>query len=321
MGFHPDALPDLSGKVYIVTGGTSGIGYYTVARLAEHGAHVYLCARTEEKGKLAISSIKLLYPNTHISLLVMDHLSLSTVVSAAKSILSRETVLHGLVNNAGIMATPFEITKDGYEAQWQTNYLAHWVFTYHLLPLLLKTSQALVPGSVRIVNLSSMGHQYAPNGGINFTDTSLPDGTAMARYGQSKLANILHVKTLHRLYGPASPSSSNGNGEIWSSSIHPGLVQSQLGARAEGMSLAFKAAIKMYSAMGGKVDGDKGAWTSVFCVASPDMKRNQSGIYFQRIAQPGSPSAVAQDLSLSVKLEEWTRSEMAREAWVELRND
>jgi NAD(P)-dependent dehydrogenase (short-subunit alcohol dehydrogenase family) len=119
-------------------------------------------ARSPEKASDAITSIKTLYPNANITLLEMDHKSLSSVISAANLFLSKETSLHGLVNNAGIMATPFEMTKDGHEAQWQTNYLAHWVFTYHLLPILLSTSKTLPPGSVRIVNLTvcSMSPTY-----------------------------------------------------------------------------------------------------------------------------------------------------------------
>ncbi|KAJ5993562.1 hypothetical protein N7451_009286 [Penicillium sp. IBT 35674x] len=179
MIFHPDTLPGLSGKVFIVTGGNSGIGYYTVAHLAEHGAHVYICARSSEKGTAAISNIKEIYPSANIDLLQMDLMDLASVVKAAKHFLSIETALHGLVNNAGIMATPFEITKNGHEAQWQTNYLAHWVLTEQLLPLMLRTSKTLPPGSVRIVNLTSTGHLGAPESGINFKDLSLKERAAL----------------------------------------------------------------------------------------------------------------------------------------------
>lgn len=79
-------------------------------------------------------------------------------MTAAKTFLNKETRLDGLINNAGIMMTPLHVTTDGYEDQWQTNYLAHWVFTSHLLPLLLETSKGLPEGSVRIVNLTSSGH-------------------------------------------------------------------------------------------------------------------------------------------------------------------
>ncbi|RDW87377.1 hypothetical protein BP5796_03071 [Coleophoma crateriformis] len=318
MTFHPDSLPDLTGKVFIVTGGNSGIGYYTVARLAQHGAHVYLCARSTTRGTAAITSIKALYPSANITLLEVDHMSLSSVVSAANLILSRETALHGLVNNAGIMCTPFEMTKDGYEAQWQTNYLAHWVFTSLLLPLMLKTSKTLrSPGSVRIVNLTSSGHWFAPNGGINFADTSLADKSAMARYGQSKLANVLHVKTLHQLYGPGSPSAKAGNGEVWSSAVHPGYVETQIGVHAE-FPAYFRLIFGTFSALGGKaMEADKGSWTSVFCAASPDMKREQSGTYFQRIAEAGWQSSMAKDVGLAAKLDEWTREAMSKKGFVE----
>lgn len=251
-------------------------GLYTVARLAEHGAHVYLGARSASKGAAAASSIKALDPEAHITVLEMDHLSLASVTAAARLFLSRETALHGLVNNAGIMATPFEMTRDGYEAQWQTNYLAHWVFTSHLLPLLRQTSAALPPGSVRVVNLSSSGHHQAPKGGIHFADTSLPKRDGMARYGQSKLANVLHAKTLHRLYGPDSPSAVAGNGEIWVATVHPGLVDSRLSDRAE-IARPMRMITSLYGAMGGKVNADKGSWTSLFCVAGRNMTREQSG--------------------------------------------
>ena len=247
----------------------------------------------------------------------MDHMSLSTVVAAAKLVLSEETVLHGLINNAGIMATPFETTEDGHEAQWQTNYLAHWIFTAHLLPLMLNTAKSLPPGSVRIVNLSSSGHYSAPKDGINFADTSLEDASPMARYGQSKLANILHAKELHTMYGPDSPSAKAGSGEIWTAAVHPGLVHTNIGAHAS-MPLLLKMLIAPYKALGGAIDADKGSWTSIFCAASPEMRKEHSGAYFQRFADPkGWQSTMAKDAQLAMKLQEWTVKEVQKEGWIE----
>ena len=208
------------------------------------------------------------------------------------------------------------MTKDGYEAQWQTNYLAHWVFTSHLLPLLLDTSKGLPSGSVRIVNLSSYGHHSAPKGGIDFEDTALPNGTVMDRYGQSKLADLFHAKTLHKLYGPDPPSARAGKGEIWTAIVHPGLVQSGLGDHAE-MGVLLRAVVVVAKAVGAFYDADKGAWTSVFCAASPEMKKEQSGTYFQRIAKPGWESATAKDLKLAERLEMWTKEEMVKRGFVE----
>ncbi|EXJ83787.1 hypothetical protein A1O1_07414 [Capronia coronata CBS 617.96] len=319
MTFHPDFLPDLTGKVFIVTGGNSGIGYYTVAHLAEHGAHVYMCARSPEKGAAAIANIKKMYSSANIDLLRMDLRDLTSVVTAAKHFLTLETALHGLVNNAGIMATPFEMTKDGHEAQWQTNYLAHWVLTEHLLPLMLRTARTLPPGSVRIVNLTSSGHLGAPKGGINFKDLSLKYSGPWARYGQSKLANILHTKTLHKKYGPGSSSAQNGQGEIWVSSVHPGLVETNLatslGESGSSMMSLFSV-VRMFGLMW---PADTGSWNSLFCVASRDMTAEQSGMYleiFRRFGEPWWQSGAAKDVKLAERLEEWTREAMKKEGWV-----
>ncbi|KAI2634130.1 hypothetical protein GGS26DRAFT_31175 [Hypomontagnella submonticulosa] len=319
MTFHPDTLPNLKGRVFIVTGGNSGIGYYTVSHLAAHGAHVYMCARSPEKGTAAIASIKKMHPEANIDLLQIDLMDLASVVAAAKHFLTLETALHGLINNAGIMATPFEMTKDGHEAQWQTNYLAHWVLTEHLLPLMLHTAKTLPPGSVRIVNLTSAGHLGAPKGGINFKDLALKDGSVWARYGQSKLANILHAKTLHKKYGPGSPSARNGEGEIWVSSVHPGIVETNIttpaGESVTGASYLFSI-IRM---LGLIWPADKGSWNSLFCAASTDFKAEQSGEYFEifkRFGEPRWQSRAAKDWKLAERLDEWTRETMKKEGWV-----
>lgn len=278
-----------------------------------------MCARSLEKGKAAIAAIKKVQTSAKIDLLQMDLMNLASVVAAAKRFLTLETALHGLVNNAGIMATPFEITKDGHEAQWQTNYLAHWVFTEHLLPLMLQTAKPLRAGSVRIVNLSSSGHLGAPNDGINFEDPSLKDYGPGQRYGQSKLANILHTNTLHKVYGSGSASARNGEGEIWVSSVHPGLVETNLATsvRESGSSINIVlSALRLFRLM---YSADKGSWTSLFCVASQDMKPEQSGTYveiFQRFGEPRCQSGAAKDSKLAVKLEGFTKRTMREENWI-----
>ncbi|KAI0426532.1 hypothetical protein F5Y09DRAFT_318560 [Xylaria sp. FL1042] len=314
MTFHPDTLPNLKGKVFIVTGGNSGIGYYTVSHLASHGAHVYMCARSLQKGTTAIAEIKKTHPSATIDLLQMDLTDLSSVVAAANRFLSLETALHGLINNAGIMATPFELTKDGHEAQWQTNYLSHWVLTSHLLPLLQRTARTLPPGSVRIVNLSSSGHLGAPKCGINFADPSLKDGGPWQRYGQSKLANILHAKTLHKRFGPGARE-----GEIWVGSVHPGIVETNLAAAVGEEGSAMLGVFNVVRKLGFMFTADKGSWTSLFLAASPDMKAEQSGAYCEihgRFGEPWWQSSAAKDEKLAERLEEWTSEVMRKEGWV-----
>ncbi|GAW27409.1 putative short chain dehydrogenase protein [Rosellinia necatrix] len=335
MTFHPDSLPDLKGTVFIVTGGNSGIGYHTVAHLARHGARVYMCARSPEKGAAAIAAIRAeaeaaaagnvnVNADVDVELLVMDLADLGSVAAAASRFLGREAALHGLVNNAGVMATPFARTADGHEAQWQTNYLGHWLLTERLLPLLRRTAAALPPGRVRVVNLSSSGHLMAPRGGIRFDDPSLPDASPWSRYGQSKLANILHAAALHRAYGPGSGSGSGGkegSGEIWVSSVHPGIVETNLAAPAEASGgPATSGVFSLVRLLGLAWPADKGAWTSLFCAAGPGMTAAQSGGYFDVFRRCGEPwwlSAAAKDAGLAERLDGWTRDLMRKEGWVQ----
>ncbi|KAH6616848.1 putative carbonyl reductase [Boeremia exigua] len=323
MTFHPDSLPDLTGRVYVVTGATSGVGYHTAARLAEHNAHVFICARTAEKGSATLSRIRSTSPAATLSVLTMDHERLSSVVEAAKQFVSSQNRLDGLINNAGIMATPFALTADGYEAQWQTNYLAHYVFTFHLLPVMLRTVQRAAhagasPGSVRIVNLSSSGHYLsAPKEGIVFADTNLEHASGMTRYGQSKLANVLHTKTLNKLYGPDSPSARAGEGEVWVTAVNPGFVKSELGVKAD-LPLYMSMAAMASRWLGAEFDTDRGSWTSLYCAASADMRKEESGKYFQRIADPnGKLSSSAKDEQLAADLEKWTKDVLRQGGWLE----
>lgn len=278
-----------------------------------------MCARSPEKGTAAIESIKKMHPSVNIDLLQMDLMDLGSVVAAAKHFLTLETALHGLVNNAGIMATPFEMTKDGYEAQWQTNYLSHWVLTEHLLPLMLRTAKTLLPSSVRIVNLTSSGHLGAPKGGINFENISLKDSSPWTRYGQSKLANVLHTKTLHKTYGPGSRGARNGDGEIWVSSVHPGIVDTNLATSVSESGSTIMSIFSVLRTFGFMYSADKGSGTSLFCAASRDMKAEQSGEYFEIFRRCGEPwwqSGAAKDENLAERLEEWTGEAMRREGWV-----
>lgn len=152
-------------------------------------------ARSQTKADNAIVSIREQFPNADIQILIMDHMSLESVVAAAKSFISKESALHGLINNAGIMAVPWELSQDGYESQWQTNYLSHWLLTFHLLPILRRTAEGLgEPGAARVVNVSSVGHSFAPKNGIGFLDLDQKSASPYSRYGVSKLGNVLHAK-------------------------------------------------------------------------------------------------------------------------------
>ena len=308
--FRPDSLPDLQSKVYIVTGGNAGIGYHTVFHLAKHNAKVYLGCRNAAKGTEAITNIKAQVPNANVQLLLMDLKSMKSVIAAANEVLSKETKVHGLINSAGIMATPFEMTGDQFEAQIQTNYLSHWVLTYHLLPLLQKTAAGAARGDVRIVNVSSMGHKSAPSEGINFKDINLKESFTFSRYAQSKLANVLHAKALNKRVGTQSQKAV-AEGEIWVASLHPGNVDTQLNTNSWGSAL-----VPVLRCFGAYIKPEEGSFTSLYAVASSDFKAEDSGEYFVSIAQKSKASQKATP-ELAEKLWTWTENEMKDKGFIQ----
>ncbi|KAL4941804.1 hypothetical protein BDV06DRAFT_235828 [Aspergillus oleicola] len=307
MASLPFSLPCLAGKVYLVTGGNTGVGYYTVAELVKKGARVYIGARSRGKAESAINGIKSEHADADLHFLQMDLTDLQSVVNAAKQLREKEPKLHGLINNAGIMATPFVLTADGFEAQWQTNYLSHWLLTWHLLDTLSATTreEGSPPGAVRIVDVTSDGHQFAPKAGIDFADLKQEKGGIWSRYGMSKVGNILHAKQLNKLYGP-NGSEAEANGIIWTAAVHPGHLDTNLN-RQTALPTCFNTILK---AVGAYSHAREGAYNSVFAVASPDFKEADSGEYFVPGQKRKQPSKVAKDMELAQRLWAWTEEEM-----------
>ncbi|KAH8689603.1 hypothetical protein BGW36DRAFT_466456 [Talaromyces proteolyticus] len=317
MVFTPESLPNLEGMVYLVTGGNAGIGFHTALQLAAHHAKVYLGTRSKVKGEAAIQQIKNQQPDAEVYLLEMDMTKLRSVVAAAE----QEKHLHGLVNNAGVMATPFEKTADGYESQFQINYISHWLLTYHLLPTMIETATDTSPGVVRIVNVASNAHMNVPSFGIDFQDIDQVSGGPVSRYGSSKLANILHTNELVKRYGtPTARSIDNAisvgnhvNGEIWMASLHPGMAKTNLLSGATG-SLFVRIAAGLLSALSKTsligLSPEKAAYTQLFAVASQDFTRDMNGAYLEPIAQVAKPSKLAENTQLAKDLWEWTENEM-----------
>ncbi|KAJ3866983.1 NAD(P)-binding protein [Lentinula novae-zelandiae] len=194
MSFSESDVPDLHGKVVIVTGGNSGIGKQTVTVLASKGARVYLAARTKEKYEQAMNEIHTSYPATVNGEIHFLHLDLSTAngaKAAAEDFKSKESVLHVLYNNAGVMGTPKgKISSDGYEYQWAVNVFGPFVFTYHLLSILERTAENAPFGTARIINIASDGAKQASKRGIPLDDPTL--GTILiTRQFAQRYPNIL----------------------------------------------------------------------------------------------------------------------------------
>ncbi|KAK2775267.1 hypothetical protein FQN52_000720 [Onygenales sp. PD_12] len=203
-----------AGKVALVTGGTSGIGLETVRALHATGADVYFTARDVTKGETVRRDI---LSNSKgigaLGVIFMDMDSLESVRDAAKTFLEKSGKLNILVNNAGIMATPYSHTNEGFERQFGVNHLAHFLLTVLLLPTL---ESSVTPAlASRVINVSSSSHRFAL---VNFEhwNSNPVIYNGQVAYGQSKTANIWMANYLDRVYGPRGVHSlSLGPGGIW----------------------------------------------------------------------------------------------------------
>jgi NAD(P)-dependent dehydrogenase (short-subunit alcohol dehydrogenase family) len=208
-------VPDQTGRVAIVTGANSGLGFDTAAVLADKGAHVVLAVRNLDKGKEAASRITSKSLNAIVSLQELDLTSLDSVRKAADQLRADYPRIDLLINNAGVMYVPTrETTKDGFEMQFGTNHLGHFALTGQLLDNLLP-----VEGS-RVVTVSSVGHRIMAR--IHFDDLQLERKyNRVEAYGQSKLSNLLFTYELQRRL------SAKGTPTI-AAAAHPGFADTEL---------------------------------------------------------------------------------------------
>ncbi|OBK46391.1 short-chain dehydrogenase [Mycobacterium gordonae] len=184
-------IPDQSGRVVVVTGANTGLGYHTAAALAVHGARVVLAVRSLDKGNAALSRIVAAKADVDLTLTQLDLSSLASVRRAADELRSTYPRIDLLINNAGVMWTPKELTADGFELQFGTNHLGHFALTGLLLEHMVT-----VPGS-RVVTVSSLGHRM--RAAIHFEDLQWEHNySRIGAYGQSKLANLLFTYELQR---------------------------------------------------------------------------------------------------------------------------
>lgn len=213
MSYSERDIPDLTGKLALVTGATGGLGYETARMLAEHGARVLLAGRNAEKGSAAVKAIRAGAPRANVAFEQVDLGSLASVAALADRLTATGTALDILVNNAGVMTPPTrQTTSDGFELQFGTNYLSHFALTARLLPLL-----RAAPGA-RVVSLSSIA---ARQGRIDFADLQSERYRPMVAYAQSKLACLMFGFELDR------QSQANGWG-IRSMAAHPGIARTDL---------------------------------------------------------------------------------------------
>ena len=208
-----DDVPGQQGRLAVVTGANTGLGFETAQVLAARGASVVLAVRDTEKGKRAAARIVGTAPGANIMIQPLDLTSLDSIRAAAAELRAQHPAIDLLINNAGVMLTPQQTTRDGFELQFGTNHLGHFALTGLLLEQMLP-----VPGS-RVVTLSSLAHRLGAR--IHFDDLqSERSYHRVAAYSQSKLANLMFTYELARRLSAA--------GTTIAVAAHPGLAGTEL---------------------------------------------------------------------------------------------
>ncbi|KAI9272772.1 hypothetical protein BDA99DRAFT_499175 [Phascolomyces articulosus] len=274
--FEFSDIPDLSGKVAIITGSNTGIGKVCAIEMARKNCQVIVASRSEDKGQAAVADIKEITGNDKVEFIKLNLLSLQSVQAFVEEFKSKYDSLHILLNNAGVMMCPYSLSEDGLETQFATNHVAHYFLTIQLLPLLIKS------GPSRIVNVSSSGH--------NFTSFYAPDLERIndekgygpfTNYSYSKAFNILFTIEL------AKRLEAKGIKNVYVNSNHPGMVRSELGRHSVSKDSLF--ATFLYNVL--TVPTEKGALTQMYLATSTEVESNNiNGKYYVPNAKPGHPN-------------------------------
>jgi NAD(P)-dependent dehydrogenase (short-subunit alcohol dehydrogenase family) len=213
--WNTNDIEDQTGRVAIVTGANSGIGFEAAKALAEKGAHVIVASRNKQRGQQAVANIAKAAPQASVELMLLDLASLASVKEFVTDFTGRFDRLDLLLNNAGVMMPKQrEETEDGFELQFGTNHLGHFAFTVQLLPLLVATE-----GS-RVVNVSSNAQDL---GQLNLDDLQWTERPfkRIASYSASKIANMLFTLELQRRLQDAGVSTI-------AAACHPGYTSTNL---------------------------------------------------------------------------------------------
>lgn len=273
---------DLTGKTALVTGCNSGLGYETMRVLALRGARVLGTGRTREKAAAACASVQ-----GHATPLALELSDFASVAACAEEVQKMGGPIDMLILNAGIMALPELQQVYGLERHFVVNHLGHFILGHRLLEQVVAAPQG------RVVVLSSAGHLWAPEVGIEFDNLSGERGYEPNRaYGHSKLANgLFSLELAKRLAGTSATSNS----------VHPGIINTNLGRHFEPWKL-FLARLIGWTFM---KSVEEGAATSCYVAASPQLAA-VNGYYFAD-CNPVEPSAHMQDEAMAARL--WQVSE------------
>lgn len=277
----------MHGKTCVITGASSGLGRESARALAAAGAHVVLAARNADALGSTCDWVRTEVPRAQVSSVVVDLASLASVRAAAPQIAAVAPVVDVLMNNAGVMFTPFGHTQDGFETQFGTNHLGHFTLT-----ILLRTQFA---EGTRIVNLSSEGHRLAD---IDLDDPNWRhrDYDKFAAYGAAKTANILHAVALDQRLRDRG---------IRAFAVHPGMVATNLArhmSREDVVAVSGQARSHAIAVL----TPEQGAATQVWAATSPDLD-GRGGLYLADCAVRSDAEPYATDPGRAEKL--WEVSE------------
>lgn len=297
MSWSTKDIPNQAGKLALITGATGGLGFETALALARAGADVVLTGRNADKGAAALARIRAEVPGARISYQSLDLSALANVASFAEQFSAEHDRLDLLINNAGVMAPPQrQVTVDGFELQFGTNYLSHFALTARLLPLLARAE------APRTVQLSS---GYAQVGRIDFDDlqTERPYKPYKA-YAQSKLAMLIFALELQR-------HSDRAGWRLTSTAGHPGYARTELilnGPGTGGLSGFFGGLISPLMSQSPAA----GALPQLFAATSPDAE--PGGYYspsrrFELVGPPTNARVPARAKDQAVATRLWTVSE------------
>lgn len=293
--FNPEKdIPDLSGKVIFITGGTSGIGKEATLFLAAHNpSHIYFTGRNEEAAAAVVAAAKTKSPNVKVTFIKCDLCSSRAKIRQAIADGFKSDRLDIFIANAGIMATPPGLTEEGFELQWGANYLGHAVILRLLRPVLLRTAET--GSDVRHVQVTSHGHNYAPPGGIQFEHLREADAVGeFARYGQSKLAQVLYCKEMAKRYP-----------QITSIPVHPGVGNTGLLQHSKPSLVT-----RLFTITGFLLKSAAELAYNPLWAATAPLEKLENGQYYEPVGKKASPSKMAGDAALAEKLWEWTENEL-----------
>jgi NAD(P)-dependent dehydrogenase (short-subunit alcohol dehydrogenase family) len=274
-------MSELAGKTFVITGASSGIGKITARELARRGAHVVLACRSREKTQPVIEELRQATASDRIEHVALDLGDLAAVRACAAELLGRELPIHGLINNAGLAGLR-GLTRDGFEVQFGTNHLGHYLLTRLLL------DRIIASGPARIVNVASASHYNAKRLDWDTLQQKTRTITSMREYAVSKLANVLFTTELARRL--------EGTG-VTTYAVHPGVVATDAWRQIPG---PLRWAMKQFM-----ISPEEGAQASLVCATAPELAA-ESGRYYDVGGRERRPSRLAADAALAAEL--WRRS-------------